>query len=167
MRNLVIATFIYLFTSVPGALASDAVTRATPATTSSNASATAERLRKHAARKKNGAAKANATTAQPVKWLCKGNQPLWITGDMQRDQILTMRWNRKNYRLPRVQTSTGADRFYDPASGMSWVVIPSKAMLFNDKGQYKQRLADECRSHAMIAQDIPAPTQAEAIRKTR
>lgn len=168
MRNLVIVALTYLFASAPVALASDTVTRAAPAATSSNASATAERLRKQAARKKNAAAaKAKVATAQSVKWLCKGNQPLWITGDMRRDQILTMRWNRKNYRLPRVQTSTGADRFYDPASGMNWVVIPSKAMLFNDKGQYKQRLADECRSPEMIARDVPAPTQAEAIRKTR
>lgn len=158
MRNLVIAVLTYLLAIVPGVLASNAVAHTAQTTTSSKASAKAERLRiKHAAHKK--------TAAKPVKWSCKGKETLWITGDMQRDQILTMRWGRKNYQLPRVRTTTGADRFYDPASGMNWIVIPSKAMLFNDKGQHKRRLADECKSPAMIAKDTPAPTQAEAIRK--
>ncbi len=158
MRNLVIAVLTYLFAIVPGVLASNAVAHTAQTAPPAKPSIKVERSRtKPAAHKK--------TAAKPVKWLCKGKETLWITGDMQRDQILTMRWGRKNYQLPRVQTTTGADRFYDPASGMNWIVIPSKAMLFNDKGQHKRRLADECRSPEMIAKDTPAPTRAEAIRK--
>lgn len=134
MRNLVIAVLTYLFAIVSGVLASNAVAHTAQTATPSKPSVKVERLRiKHTAHKK--------TAAKPVKWSCKGKETLWITGDMQRDQ-----------------TTTGADRFYDPASGMNWIVIPSKAMLFNDKGQHKKRLADECRSPEMIAKDTPAPT---------
>jgi hypothetical protein len=47
-------------------------------------------------------------------------------------------------KLPREKTTTGADRFYDPASTWDLVVIPTKAMLFQDNQH--DRLADECKA---------------------
>lgn len=96
------------------------------------------------------------------KWRCDDSANLFLAGDMKRDQILTLFWDGRNYKLPRVQTTTGADRFYDPASGMDLVVIPSKAMLFNDRGD-RTRLADECKTTAMLEQNAPAPTQANEL----
>lgn len=52
-------------------------------------------------------------------------------------------WNNKQFRLQRQETKTGAKRYFDEMSGMDWVVIPTKAMLFNRKEG--RRLADNCQ----------------------
>lgn len=109
-----------------------------------------------------GAAAAVPLLAGAEKWSCQDNLSLQIAGDMKRDQILTVQWEGRNYKLPRVVTTTGADRFYDPASGMDLVVIPVKAMLFNDRGD-RTRLADECKTQLMAEQNAPAPTQSNAL----
>ncbi|WP_019450607.1 hypothetical protein [Cupriavidus sp. BIS7] len=95
------------------------------------------------------------------KWQCELGNTLYIAGDMQRDAILTLHWKGRDYKLPREATHTGADRFHDARSGLDLVVIPSKAMLFNDN--LGQRLADECQTAAMQA-GAAAPTQAGGLR---
>ncbi|VVD90765.1 hypothetical protein [Pandoraea anhela] len=125
---------------------------------------------KKAAPKKKAPAKkkaaAAAAPAQPDEgselWSCKENNKLFIKGDMKRDQILTMFWEGRNYKLPRQQTTTGADRFYDAASGMDLVVIPAKAMLFTHRDG-GSRLADECMTQAMAEQNKAAPTQSNEL----
>ncbi len=107
------------------------------------------------------AAAAAAATPNGVKWQCELGNSLYIAGDMQRDEIITLHWKGHNYRLPRQTTVTGADRYFDGASGMDLVVIPSKSMLFNRKEG--QRLADECQTPEMQAGGA-APTQAGALR---
>jgi len=78
-----------------------------------------------------------------IKWNCAEGESMFVAGDMKRDQILTVYFDHHSYKLPRETTTTGADRFYDPASTWDLVVIPTKAMLFQD-GQH-DRLADECK----------------------
>ncbi|AJP57153.1 hypothetical protein UC34_09335 [Pandoraea vervacti] len=126
---------------------------------------------KKATPKKKAPAKKNAAAAAPAQpdegselWACKENNKLYIKGDMKRDQILTMFWEGRNYRLPRQQTTTGADRFYDAASGMDLVVIPAKAMLFTHRDG-GSRLADECMTQAMADQNKLAPTQSNELIK--
>lgn len=127
---------------------------------------------KKPAPKKKAPAKKKATVvaapAQPdegsEQWSCKENQKLFIKGDMKRDQVLTMFWEGRNYKLPRQQTTTGADRFYDAASGMDLVVIPAKAMLFTHRDG-GSRLADECMTQAMAEQNKLAPTQSVELIK--
>jgi hypothetical protein len=108
------------------------------------------------------AAAALPMLAGAEKWSCDDSESMDIAGNMQRDQILTMRWKGRDYKLPRVPTTTGADRFYDAASGMDLVVIPVKAMLFDDHGD-RTRLADECKTQLMAEQNAPAPTQSNAL----
>lgn len=96
------------------------------------------------------------------KWMCKDRQAFVINGDMKKDLILSMRWNGRTYKLPRIETTTGADRFYDPATGYDLVVIPEKAMLFNSKGN-RTRLADNCKTEHMIATHSVTPTQSNAL----
>jgi hypothetical protein len=76
---------------------------------------------------------------------------------MQRDEVIGVNWEGKVYRLPRQNTVTGADRYFDQRTGMDLVVIPSKAMLFNRN--LGQRLADECQTADMQAGGS-APTAA-------
>ena len=116
-------------------------------------------------RKPNAAKEAKVDPVQDgaVKWDCNEGMSFELKGDMKRDQIVTVHWANKNYNLPREATTTGADRFHDAASGMDLVVIPTKAMLFQDKDS--SRLADECKTVAM-QQGAPAATQSNAINKT-
>jgi hypothetical protein len=121
-------------------------------------------VRRRVTRRKTVAAvpKTDPIPTGAVRWNCDENESFYIVGNMKRDQILTMNWHGKDYRLPREQTTTGADRFYDPASGMDLVVIPMKAMLFSDTGD-RSRLADECKTQDMADNNTPAPTQSNAL----
>ena len=119
----------------------------------------------HLVKRKSKAApeKADPVEEGSVEWSCAESQHFEVKGDMKRDQIVTVHWGTKNYKLPRETTTTGADRFHDAATGMDLVVIPTKAMLFSDKDS--SRLADECKTAAMV-QGAPAPTQSNAIQKS-
>ncbi|AOK31475.1 MULTISPECIES: hypothetical protein [Burkholderia] len=108
------------------------------------------------------AAKVDPVPEGSVKWSCKEGLSYELAGDMKRDQIVTVHWASKNYKLPRQQTTTGADVFYDPASGMKLVVIPTKGMLFSDKDD--SRLADECKTAEMAAAGTAAPTQSNELK---
>lgn len=108
------------------------------------------------------AAKVDPVPDGAVKWSCADGLSYDLVGDMKRDQIVTIHWANKNYKLPRQQTTTGADVFYDPASGLKLIVIPTKGMLFSDKDD--SRLADECKTAEMAAQGTPAPTQSNALK---
>lgn len=138
--------------------------------TSAGAALAQEPAKKPAATKKAPAKKSSKAAAaaapaavQPAgeKWQCELGHAIWINGNMLRDEVLTVHWEGRNYRLPRQSTVTGADRYFDAASGLDLVVIPSKAMLFNRN--MGQRLADECQSADMQAGGS-APTQAGALR---
>ena len=111
--------------------------------------------------KKTAAAAPAAVEPKGDKWQCELGNAIWISGNMLRDEVLTVHWQGRDYRLPRQSTVTGADRYFDQASGLDLVVIPSKAMLFNKN--LGQRLADECQSADMLAGGS-APTQAGALR---
>jgi hypothetical protein len=104
---------------------------------------------------------AAAATPNGDKWQCELGNSLYIAGDMLRDEVLTVHWQGKDYKLPRQATVTGADRYYDARTGLDLVVIPGKAMLFNKN--LGQRLADDCQSAAMQA-GAAAPTQAGGLR---
>ena len=121
---------------------------------------------KKAPAKKHAAKKATPVAETPVppsgeKWQCELGHAMYISGNMRRDEIITVNWEGKEYRLPRQSTVTGAARYFDARSGLDLVVIPSKAMLFNKN--MGQRLADECQTADMLAGGS-APTQAGALR---
>jgi hypothetical protein len=166
MKKLMIAAVIGALSTTMLSVATDAA--AQPATTAKPAvkKAVAKRPqpRRLIKRKENPAkeAKVDPVPDGSEIWSCKDGLAFDLKGDMKRDQIVTVHWANKNYNLPREVTTTGADRFHDAASGMDLVVIPTKAMLFQDKDS--ARLADECKTTAM-QQGAPAPTQSNAINK--
>lgn len=158
MKKLCLTALVALCSAamVPAAFAADASTTTT---------------KKAAPKKKAPAKKKAAVAAAPAQpdegselWSCKENNKLYIKGDMKRDQILTMFWEGRNYRLPRQATTTGADRFFDAASGLDLIVIPTKAMLFTHR-EGGSSLADECVTQAMSEQNKLAPTQSVELLK--
>jgi hypothetical protein len=137
--------------------------------TSAGAALAQETTKKPAATKKTASKSTkNSTTAAaaPVvpageKWQCELGHAIYITGNMRRDEVIGVNWEGREYKLPRQNTVTGADRYFDARTGMDLVVIPSKAMLFNRN--MGQRLADECQNADMQAGGA-APTVAGALR---
>lgn len=119
--------------------------------------------KKAPAKKSSKAAPAAAAAVTPTgeKWQCELGNALYISGNMLRDEVLTVNWQGREYKLPRQSTVTGADRYFDARTGLDLVVIPSKAMLFNKN--LGQRLADECQNAEMQAGGA-APTQAGGLR---
>ncbi|WP_323119816.1 hypothetical protein [Burkholderia alba] len=166
MKKLLIATAIgalsaTMLVTAPSAFAQASSTTAKKAT----AKRPAPKKRIIPRSKKAQAAAAAKVDPMPdgaVKWSCKEGLSYQLAGDMKRDQIVTVHWANKNYKLPRQATTTGADVFYDPASGLKLVVIPTKGMLFSDKDD--SRLADECKTAEMAAEGTPAPTQSNELK---
>ena len=137
--------------------------------TSAGAALAQEPAKKPAATKKTASKKSTKKTTEAAapavpsgeKWQCELGHAIYVTGNLQRDEVIGVNWEGKEYKLPRQNTVTGADRYFDARSGMDMVVIPSKAMLFNRN--LGQRLADECQTADMQAGGS-APTQAGALR---
>lgn len=160
MKKLLLASLIGTLSATMLLATTDAAAQTTHSTTTKKP-APKHRLIK---RKPTAAqAKADPVEEGSIEWSCAESQHFELKGDMKRDQIVTVHWGTKNYKLPREATTTGADRFHDAATGMDLVVIPTKAMLFSDKDS--SRLADECKTAAMM-QGEPAPTQANALQKS-
>ncbi len=67
-----------------------------------------------------------------------------MQGNPQTDNAIDLRWQGQLYRLLRVRTSTGANRFEDLGSGLVWISIQSKAMLLNSK--LGEPVANECKA---------------------
>jgi len=173
MKKLLIAAVVGALSSTMIIGASDAVAQPTTAkshkatthkaTTHKTAARRPAPKRRLIKRKPNLAreAKVDPIPAGAELWSCADGLSFDLKGDMKRDQIVTVHWANKNYNLPRQPTTTGADRFHDPASGLDLIVIPTKAMLLSDKDD--SRLADECKT-ASMAQGAPAPTQSNALK---
>jgi len=53
-------------------------------------------------------------------------------------------WNKRDYTMKAVNTSSGALRYEDVASGLVWIVITGKSMLLDTK--LGRQLANECRA---------------------
>ncbi len=124
---------------------------------------TVKKLKKSKKKAAAAAAKVDPIPDGSDKWSCQDTEVLYLKGDMSRDAVMTLHWKDKNYKLPRVITTTGADRFFDTASGLDLVVIPTKAMLFDDTGD-RERLADECKTDDMANNGALAPTQSNALK---
>ena len=168
MKKLLIAAVVGALSSTMLIVATDALPRQTAAATATTPAPQGKAKRpapKRLIKRKPNPAKEAKVDPVPEgsdKWSCNEGLAFDLKGDMKRDQIVTVHWANKNYKLPREDTTTGADRFHDAASGMDLVVIPTKAMLFSDKDG--SRLADECKT-AEMAQGAPAPTQSNELIK--
>ncbi|EKS67170.1 MULTISPECIES: hypothetical protein [Caballeronia] len=167
MNKLLIAAIAGTLATTSVFVSADAfaatATDASKAKTTAKRPAPARRLIKRSPKAEAAAAaKVDPIPEGAVKWSCKDGNAFYLKGDMKRDAIVTVNWAKKDYKLPRQDTTTGADRFHDSASGMDLVVIPTKAMLFSDKDS--SRLADECMTPEMAAGGA-APTQSNALIK--
>jgi hypothetical protein len=89
---------------------------------------------------------ASRAEAAPLELLCELGQRLSVVGDVIRDNAIELGWKGSLYRMQRVGTSTGAQRFEDPISGLIWISIPDKAMLLD--GSKGEPVANGCRTRS-------------------
>ncbi|MET3120509.1 membrane-bound inhibitor of C-type lysozyme [Oxalobacteraceae bacterium GrIS 2.11] len=57
---------------------------------------------------------------------------------------IALRWKNRLYRLHRIVTTTGANRFENSKAGLVWIGIPTKGMLLDSR--HGQQLANECKT---------------------
>ena len=76
-------------------------------------------------------------------WKCEGGNSFVVSNTTNEGDHLKLRWKNKDFFLQQQDSKIGAKRYVDEKSGMDWIAIPQKAMLFNQK--LGQRLADNCQ----------------------
>lgn len=86
----------------------------------------------------------SAASAAPVSLQCEFGQQVALGGDTDNDYMIDLYWQGKQFRMRRVGTSTGAQRFENNEIGLVWISIPSKGMLLDSvRGK---PLVNECKT---------------------
>ncbi len=80
---------------------------------------------------------------RPGVYRCDLNRLVDVRQISSDRQSAVLYWDRRVYTLQAVATETGALRFEDKASGLTWITITGKSMLL-DTRQGRQ-LANDCR----------------------
>lgn len=75
---------------------------------------------------------------------CELNDFLTIYTNVDDNEHLALRWKNHIYRMKRIATTTGANRFENKKAGLVWIGIPSKGMLLDSR--HGQQLANECKT---------------------
>ena len=75
---------------------------------------------------------------------CEMNDALTIYTNLDDNDHIALRWKTHIYRLKRIDTSTGANRYENKKTGLVWIAIPSKGMLLDSR--HGQQLANECKT---------------------
>ena len=83
------------------------------------------------------------TDTTTTEYHCElGNKVTIYTNVNDADHI-ALRWKNRLHRMNRVSTTTGAQRFENPAYGIIWIGIPAKGILLDSK--HNHQLANECK----------------------
>lgn len=127
-----------------------------------------EALKKSSKAKASKAAPAKAVEAEEaepeiqhdrnVEYKCELGASITTYTHPTDDQIIAMRWKNRLYKLTKVQTSTGANRFENDKAGLVWIDIPAKALLLDSRRG--QQLANECKSNkSTMTAEVESKTQ--------
>lgn len=74
---------------------------------------------------------------------CELNRQVNITDVAPDSSTATIQWGRRGYVLHAVPARTGALRYEDVDSGLTWLVVVGKSMLLDTK--LGRQLANECK----------------------
>ena len=84
----------------------------------------------------------DVTSSKTFDYKCELNGSLTIYTNTDDDAHAAIRWKSHLYRLKRIETTTGADRFENKKVGLVWIGIPTKGMLMDSR--HGEQLANEC-----------------------
>ncbi|WP_202927788.1 hypothetical protein [Undibacterium crateris] len=84
------------------------------------------------------------TTHRSLEYKCELGNSLTMYTNAEDPDHVALRWKKQLYRMKRIETSTGANRFENRKAGFVFIGIPSKGLLLDSrKGQ---QLANECKT---------------------
>lgn len=84
----------------------------------------------------------DVSASKTLEYKCELNGSLTIYTNADDDNHAAIRWKNHLYRLKRIETTTGADRFENKKVGLVWIGIPTKGMLMDSL--HGEQLANEC-----------------------
>lgn len=79
-----------------------------------------------------------------LEYKCELGNSVVLYSQETNDQVVNMRWKNRLYKLSRVETSTGANRYENEKAGLVWINIPSKGLLLDSL--HGRQLANDCKS---------------------
>jgi hypothetical protein len=98
-------------------------------------------------------AEPNVQLSKSFEYKCELGNTLTMYTNADDQQHVGMRWKHRIYRMTRMETSTGANRFENTKAGFVFIGIPAKGLLLDSRRG--QQLANECKT--------TDPTLAEAL----
>jgi membrane-bound inhibitor of C-type lysozyme len=111
----------------------------------------AAKVLKAKAKSKKAAPAAAASEPEPdltdtvtTEYDCELGNKITIYHNDNDNGYIALRWKKRLHRMTRVSTTTGAQRFENPAYGLVWIGIPAKGMLLDSK--QNRQLANECKN---------------------
>lgn len=106
-------------------------------------------------------AEPNVQLSKSFEYKCELGNTLTMYTNADDQQHVGMRWKHRIYRMTRMETSTGANRFENTKAGFVFIGIPAKGLLLDSRRG--QQLANECRTtdptlaEALNVSDAPIP----------
>ncbi|WP_423708168.1 hypothetical protein [Undibacterium sp. WLX3042] len=85
---------------------------------------------------------------------CELGNSLTMYSNADDPQHIAMRWKKRLYRLSRVETTTGANRFENSKAGFVWIGIPAKGLLLDSRKGLQ--LANECKTQQQVLAESSA-----------
>ncbi|WP_194074947.1 hypothetical protein [Undibacterium parvum] len=106
-------------------------------------------------------AEPNVQMSKSFEYKCELGNTLTMYTNVDDQQHVGMRWKHRIYRMTRMETSTGANRFENTKAGFVFIGIPAKGLLLDSRRG--QQLANECKTtdptlaEALNVSDAPIP----------
>lgn len=86
----------------------------------------------------------NIQQSNAFEYKCELGNSLTLYTNTDDNQHVAMRWKKRLYRMTRIETSTGANRFENHKAGFVFIGIPAKGLLLDSRKA--QQLANECKT---------------------
>ncbi|MES2106631.1 MAG: hypothetical protein V4634_21610 [Pseudomonadota bacterium] len=99
--------------------------------------------------------------SKTFEYKCELGDSVTMYTNVEDDKHIAMRWKKRLYRLTRVDTTTGANRFENKKAGFVWIGIPAKGLLLDSIRGHQ--LANECKTTEPLAAQAPAEPTVTAV----
>ncbi|MBC7405599.1 MAG: hypothetical protein H7252_07945 [Cytophaga sp.] len=105
----------------------------------------------------------NIKQSKNFEYKCELGNYLTMYTNAEDSQHVAMRWKNRIYRMTRIETSTGANRFENRKAGFVFIGIPAKGLLL-DSHKGKQ-LANECKTTEPVLAEAESTIEASTQTK--
>jgi len=85
----------------------------------------------------------SALSMRSGTYRCDLNRSVEVRSVSSDRSVAVLNWNQRSYRMRAVSTASGALRYEDQGSGLTWITIVGKSMLLDTR--HGKQLANDCR----------------------